>query len=91
MGTDTPAFLDFQQDDPSAIEMRYMTELGMSPMDAIVAATRHGAEMLGMNDKLGTIEAGKLADIILVAGDPIKNIAVMKRVAIVIKDGVRYK
>jgi imidazolonepropionase-like amidohydrolase len=91
MGTDTPAFLNFQQDDPNAVEMGYMTELGMSPLDAIVAATRHGAEMLGMGDKLGTLEAGKLADVIVVAGDPIKDIAVMKRVAIVIKDGVRYK
>jgi imidazolonepropionase-like amidohydrolase len=91
MGTDTPAFLDFQQDDPSVIEMRYMIELGLSPMDAIVAATRNGAEMLGMGDRLGTIEAGKLADVIVVAGDPLRNIEVMKRVAIVIKDGVRYK
>jgi hypothetical protein len=91
MGTDTPAFLNFQQDDPNALEMGYMTELGMSPMEAIIAATRNGAQMLGMGDKLGTIEAGKLADIIVVAGDPLKDIAVMKRVAIVIKDGVRYK
>jgi imidazolonepropionase-like amidohydrolase len=91
MGTDTPAFLNFQQDDPNALEMGYMTELGMSPMEAIIAATRNGAQMLGMGDKLGTIEAGKLADVIVVAGDPLQDIAVMKRVAIVIKDGVRYK
>jgi len=91
MGTDAPAFMDFLQDDPNALEMASMVELGMSPMDAIVAATRHGAEMLGIGDRLGTIEAGKLADVIVVAGDPIKDIGVMKRVAIVIKDGVRYK
>ncbi len=42
-------------------------------------------------DKLGTIEAGKLADVIVVAGDPLKDMKVMKRVAVVIKDGVRYK
>jgi len=91
MGTDAPGFLDFVQDDPDALEMGYMVELGMSPMDAIISATRRGAEMLGVGDKLGTIEAGKLADIIVVAGDPIKDISVMKRVAIVMKDGVRYK
>jgi imidazolonepropionase-like amidohydrolase len=91
MGTDTPAFLDFQQDDPSALEMRYMIDLGLSPMEAIIAATRNGAEMLGMGKQLGTIEAGKLADVIVVAGDPLQDIGVMKRVAIVIKDGVRYK
>lgn len=91
MGTDAPAFMDFLQDDPNALEMASMVELGMSPMDAIIAATRHGAEMLGVGDRLGTIEAGKLADVIVVAGDPLADIGVMKRVAIVIKDGVRYK
>jgi imidazolonepropionase-like amidohydrolase len=91
MGTDTPAFLDFQQDDPSALEMGYMVELGLSPMEAIIAATRNGAEMLGLGRQLGTIEAGKLADVIVVAGDPLQDMGVMKRVAIVIKDGVRYK
>jgi imidazolonepropionase-like amidohydrolase len=91
MGTDAPAFLDFLQDDPNALEMGYMVKLGMSPMDAIISATRRGAEMLGVGDKLGTIEVGKLADIIVVAGDPIKDISAMKRVAIVVKDGVRYK
>jgi imidazolonepropionase-like amidohydrolase len=91
MGTDSTSFMNFQQDDPNALEMGYMVELGLSPMDAIIAATRNGAQMLGMGDKLGTIEAGKLADVIVVAGDPIKDISVMKRVAVVIKDGVRYK
>jgi imidazolonepropionase-like amidohydrolase len=91
MGTDSTSFMNFQQDDPNALEMGYMVELGMTPMEAIIAATRNGAQMLGMGDKLGTIEAGKLADVIVVAGDPIKDVGVMKRVAVVIKDGVRYK
>ncbi len=91
MGTDSTSFLNFQQDDPNATEMGYMVELGLSPMDTIIAATRNGAQMLGMGDKLGTIEAGKLADVIVVAGDPLKDMKVMKRVAVVIKDGVRYK
>jgi imidazolonepropionase-like amidohydrolase len=71
--------------------MGYMVELGLSPMEAIIAATRNGAEMLGLGKQLGTIEAGKLADVIVVAGDPLQDMGVMKRVAIVIKDGVRYK
>jgi imidazolonepropionase-like amidohydrolase len=91
MGTDAPAFMDFLQDDPNALEMASMVELGMTPMEAIIAATHNGAEMLGVEDKLGTLEAGKLADVIVVAGDPIRDIGVLKRVAIVIKDGVRYK
>ena len=91
MGTDSTSFLNFQQDDPNATEMGYMVEMGMTPMDAIIASTRNGAEALGMLRDLGTIEKGKLADVILVAGDPLRTMEVMKRVAVVIKGGVRYK
>lgn len=91
MGTDTPAFLNFQQEDPNANEMRYMVELGMTPMQAIQASTRNGAEALGMLDELGTLEPGKLADVIVVAGNPLEDMNAMKRVYSVIKGGVRYK
>jgi imidazolonepropionase-like amidohydrolase len=91
MGTDTGAFMDFQQEDPNAREMMYMVEMGMSPMQAIEAATRNGAEALGLLKELGTIEPGKLADVIVVAGNPLENMGAMKRVAYVIKGGVRFK
>jgi imidazolonepropionase-like amidohydrolase len=91
MGTDAPTFLNFLQDDPNATELGYMVELGMSSMDAIIAGTRNGAEAIGMLDELGTIETGKIADVIVVDGDPLKSMEVMKRVVIVIKDGIRYK
>jgi len=91
MGTDTGAFMDFQQEDPNAAEMMYMVEMGMDPMKAIEAATRNGAKALGLVNDLGTIETGKLADVIVVAGNPLQNMAAMKRVAYVIKGGVRYK
>ena len=91
MGTDTGAFLNFQQEDPNANEMMYMVEMGMTPMQAIEASTRNGAEALGLLKDLGTIEKGKLADVIVVAGNPLQNMAAMKRVAYVIKGGVRYK
>ena len=71
--------------------MRYMVELGMSPMQVIEASTRNGAEALGLLDELGTIETGKLADVIVVAGNPLHDIGAMKRVYAVIKGGVRYK
>jgi imidazolonepropionase-like amidohydrolase len=54
-------------------EMKYFVELGASPMDTIVAATKNGALILGMADELGTIEAGKLADLQIVADDPLKS------------------
>ncbi|MEX2123440.1 MAG: amidohydrolase family protein [Woeseia sp.] len=91
LGTDTGAFLNFLQEDPNAVEYAYMIEEGMSPMDAIVAATRNGAEALGLEDQLGTIEAGKLADVIVVPGNPLADRNAMKNVHVVIKGGVRYK
>jgi len=91
MGTDTPSFLNFIQEDPNAKEMMNMVELGMTPMQTIIASTRNGAEALGMLKDLGTIEQSKIADVIVVAGDPLKDMAAMKRVAIVVKDGVRFK
>jgi imidazolonepropionase-like amidohydrolase len=91
MGTDTGAFMDFQQEDPNAKELMYMVEMGMDPMRAIEAGTRNGAEALGMLKDLGTLEKGKLADVIVVAGNPLRDMAAMKRVAYVIKGGIRYK
>lgn len=91
LGTDTPSFLNFQQEDPNAVEYAYMVEEGMTPMQAIIAATRNGAEALGLQDELGTIEEGKLADVIVVAGNPLTDIGALKNVYSVIKGGVRYK
>jgi imidazolonepropionase-like amidohydrolase len=91
MGTDTGAFLNFQQEDPNALELMFMVEMGMDPLSAIQAGTRNGAEALGRLSDLGTLETGKLADVIVVAGNPLQDMAVMKRVAYVIKGGVRYK
>ncbi|MEJ7625950.1 MAG: amidohydrolase family protein [Ferruginibacter sp.] len=72
-------------------EFEYMTEAGMPHMIAIQSATVAGADLLGMSDKIGSIEKGKLADIIAVDGDPIKDIKVMKEVRFVMKEGIIYK
>ena len=73
------------------LEFGYMIEAGMPPMEAIKAATIGAAELLGEKDKLGSIEVGKLADIIAVDGDPLKDPLVFGKVVFVMKDGVVYK
>ena len=62
-----------------------------SPMAAIVSATSLNAEILGWSDRVGSVEKGKLADLIAVAGDPLKDITEMERVGFVMKGGVVYK
>jgi imidazolonepropionase-like amidohydrolase len=73
------------------VEFTYMIEAGMKPMDAIKAATINAADLLGMKDQLGTIEAGKLADIVAVDGDPLKDSKVFGKCVFVMKEGVVYK
>ena len=75
----------------NAKEFLYMVEGGMAPMATIQSATRVAAELLGIEDVLGTIEVGKTADIIAVKGDPIKDISALQDVVFVMKDGVVYK
>ncbi len=72
-------------------EFGYMVEAGMPAMEAIKSATVVPAGILGMSDKIGTLEIGKLADIVAVDDNPLKNIATMATVSFVMKDGVVYK
>jgi imidazolonepropionase-like amidohydrolase len=75
----------------NAEEFRHMVELGMRPVDALKAATSVNAELFGVSDRLGTLEPGKLADIIAVPGDPTTDIRQTERVFFVMKEGVTYK
>jgi imidazolonepropionase-like amidohydrolase len=74
----------------NAGEFLYMVEAGMPANEALQAATIHAAEVLGVDDQ-GVIEAGKRADIIALAADPVADIAAVKNVVFVMKDGVVYK
>ena len=71
-----------------AKEFEYYTRFGMTPMQAIESATRVAAELLDMSDRVGTIEPGKLADLVAVPGNPLQDITAMERVSFVMKDGV---
>jgi imidazolonepropionase-like amidohydrolase len=75
----------------NAKEFGYMVEGGMPVMAAIRAATIVPARYLGVSDRLGSVEAGKLADIIAVPGDPREDVHVLERVRFVMKEGVIYK
>jgi imidazolonepropionase-like amidohydrolase len=63
-------------------------EAGLTSMEIIRAATNDAAELLGMSEKIGTLEAGKLADIIAVPGDPLKDVRALEHVKFVMKGGV---
>ena len=68
-----------------------MKQYGMPEMETIISATIEAAKLLRIEDKLGSIEVGKIADIIAVSGDPIKYITSMENVVFVMKEGKVYK
>lgn len=72
----------------NAREFAYMVEGGMPPLETIRAATARAAEVLGEGEHLGTLEPGKIADVVAVEGDPLADITLMEKVSFVMKDGV---
>ncbi|HYL69639.1 MAG TPA: amidohydrolase family protein, partial [Candidatus Limnocylindria bacterium] len=91
LGTDAGGF---PWTDPSlneAKEFHYYVDYGMTPMQAIRSGTSLGAEMLGWSDRLGSVEPGRLADLVAVAGDPLADITELEHVRFVMKEGVVYK
>jgi len=75
-------------------ELELMVGLGFTPMQAIVAGTTSAAKLLGAEDKIGSVTPGKLADILLVDGDPLADIRILQdksRIQLIMKDGAVYK
>jgi imidazolonepropionase-like amidohydrolase len=69
----------------------YVAQFGMSPLAALQTGTLNAADLMGWSDKVGTLEAGKWADIIAVKGDPLRDIKLLQHVSFVMKSGVVYK
>ncbi|WP_426060917.1 amidohydrolase family protein [Hymenobacter sp. B1770] len=86
-GTDAAVF----RHGANALEFGYMTEAGMPATEAIRSATLSAAEVLGRSSDLGTLEAGKFADIIAVDGNPLQDISAMMRPVFVMKAGTTYR
>jgi imidazolonepropionase-like amidohydrolase len=82
-GTDAAVYPHGQ----NAKEFKLMVDLGMKPIDALKSATANDAELLGISQKVGTLEKGKLADVIAVPGDPTMDITATERVSFVMKEG----
>ena len=75
----------------NADEFELMVKFGMTPATAIQAATVNAADLLGIADQVGSLEAGKSADIIAVPGDPLSDITLLKKVSFVMKEGRVHK
>jgi len=91
MGTDCGSPYNYHGD--NAHELSLMVRNGMKEMDAIVACTKRAAEALRMQDKIGTLENGKWADVVVVEGDPLKDIQVLAEktnIKLVMKEGKIY-
>jgi len=82
-GTDAAVFPHGQ----NAKEFKLMVDLGMPPIDALRSATSVTADLFGISEKVGTLEKGKLADIIAMPGDPTSDITATERVSFVMKEG----
>lgn len=91
MGTDAGGPLNYHG--KNAEELAYMVDAGMSPMDAIVASTKAAAKCVGLADQVGTIEVGKLADLVVVKKNPLDDICVLSEremISLVMKDGKMF-
>ena len=74
-----------------AYEFELMTKFGFTPAQTLIAATKTNAELLSSFDKFGSVDAGKLADIVAFKKNPLEDITIMKDCAFVMKEGVVYK
>ncbi len=91
MGSDSgnwPRVVSYFHGPGTIREMELLAEAGIPPMDVIRSATQRAAQMIGVDSELGTLEVGKLADLIIVESNPLEDISSLRRLAWVVKEGV---
>ena len=91
VGTDAGTALNFNVDTTREEAKLFVKWGGMAPLEAISAATRRSAQALGKGDEFGAVDPGKYADVIVVDGNPLKDITAVRRVVFVMKSGIVYK
>jgi len=90
VGTDEPVYTNLLPGFAYHRELLAMTYAGIPPADVLKAATLNGARALGVDDRLGSIEAGKLADLYVARGNPLNDIKAARDIRVVVKDGIAY-
>jgi imidazolonepropionase-like amidohydrolase len=90
VGTDTIGGVNRAIPNPYIAELRWFIKGGYTPAEALIAATRTNAQLLDMGDKLGTLEPGKLADVIVVDGRPDQDVGDLAHIDKVVKDGILW-
>lgn len=91
VGTDEPVYTSLLPGFAYHRELLAMTYAGLTPAVVLKAATINSARALGVGDKLGSVETGKLADLVIVSGNPVENIKAARNVKFIIKGGVKYE
>lgn len=91
LGSDMPPHAAYDETNATVRELEFMVEAGMPVADALKSATVRPAEWLGVADRIGTLEAGKRADLIGLRADPTRDVSALRSLHLVMKDGVVYR
>lgn len=82
---------DVDLDETAAQEVAMLREAGMRPMDTLLAATKVAASIISLDDRIGTVEPGKIADLIIMPGDPLADVSALEKVTHVLQEGKLVK